>query len=229
MNLKCKIGLHDWKADCEKCSNCEKTRNEQHDWSRNCEKCSKCSASRPNYHQFDNGLCKTCGRGSFTDLRDGNTYKIIRIGNQVLFAENLRYQPQKGNYLAYEGKNENLKKYGYLYDWEMACKSAKNVKGWHLPTEDEWEIFTSFINKNYRDAFKALVTPESSGFDALLGGYSDNERGFLGMNTDSCFWSSTDAEEDNEAINFLISKAANLGYVDQSDRNCGFSVRLFRD
>ena len=44
MNLKCAIGIHDWAADCEKCTKCSKTRNEGHVWA-GC-KCKVCMAKR---------------------------------------------------------------------------------------------------------------------------------------------------------------------------------------
>jgi hypothetical protein len=46
MNLLCKLALHNWKEDCEKCARCGATRETAHDWVKNCEKCSK-AAKRP--------------------------------------------------------------------------------------------------------------------------------------------------------------------------------------
>lgn len=61
MALKCKIGLHSWKG-C-KCTECEKTRNEEHDWSSNCEKCSICGKAIENKHDWskDCNKCSKCG------------------------------------------------------------------------------------------------------------------------------------------------------------------------
>jgi len=60
MSFKCKIGLHSWNG-C-KCSECEKTRDEQHDWSKDCEKCSKCGRIRENQHKSNGNKCYTCGQ-----------------------------------------------------------------------------------------------------------------------------------------------------------------------
>ena len=78
MNLKCSVGFHDWKKDCEKCSVCGKTRNgchkwtgctcsacggirdEDHEWN-GC-KCSKCDKTRSEGHMWDGCKCSQCGK-----------------------------------------------------------------------------------------------------------------------------------------------------------------------
>jgi hypothetical protein len=58
MSFICKIGIHNWSMDCEKCTKCGKTREAGHDWSKDCNECSICGKTQTDHHNFTGWFTK---------------------------------------------------------------------------------------------------------------------------------------------------------------------------
>ncbi len=153
-------------------------------------------------------------KGSFTDSRDGKTYKTVKIGEQTWFAENLNYDASGS--VCYENNSANCEKYGRLYNWETALKVCP--KGWHLPSKSKWELLYRDVgasdvskklkaksgwkeNRNGTDEFGFSALPGGSGHDLP----PDPNMYFSYVGYCGDWWSSSDGSsegKDNDDFDF---------------------------
>ena len=108
---------------------------------------------------------------SVTDI-DGNIYEIIKIGNQVWMAENLKVthyrngdpipnlksgwnwkRTKKGAFCYYDNSDKNGKIFGALYNW-YAVEDSRNIApdGWHIPTDGEWNQLEIHLGMSQAEA-----------------------------------------------------------------------------
>lgn len=226
---KCGIVIenqHNWTRDCKKCSKCGKTREVEHIWTKDCEKCAKCSETRANQHHLVNGICQVCGHGTFTDSKDGRPYKVIKIGNQVIMAENYARAPKEGRFWAYDEDERNVVKNGYLYDFETAKSMAPD--GWHLPTKDEWLALHQFLGGTDKEVYEQIKIGGSSSFEGTFGGWRFTRGTFNSLGASGHFWSSTE-EGGKDAWQYKLSAYTGHAELEKGDKGLGLSVRFFKD
>ena len=123
-----------------------------------------------------------------TDSRDGQIYKIVKIGEKWWMAENLNYFYRAGTAWSYYYKNDSTyrHKYGVHYSWAAAMDSAgvfsedgkgcgfrvncspkypvQGVcpEGWHLPDTTEWQ---ALIKEAGGDSLAKIKLKSTSGWE----------------------------------------------------------------
>jgi uncharacterized protein (TIGR02145 family) len=187
-------------------------------------------------------------RGTFTDPRDGQVYRWVRIGTQVWMAENLRFKPATG-WKCWNDVSGECARRGVFYDWQTAVNVPP--RGWHLPSDAEWKALERELGvpaavidvaglDRVNDAARSLKKPGSwptayagkpievtgeSGFDAVPTGFfalgEFTHEGYAG------WWTATSDGEKAwvRAVAFhadMITRALN-------DKQFFFPIRCVRD
>lgn len=178
------------------------------------------------------------GTGSFTDLRDGQTYSTIVIGNQTWFAENLNYTTS--NSWTYDDDPANGDVYGRLYTWDAALTACPS--GWHLPSDAEWDILKDILGGYYvaggklKEAGTAhwnspnTGATNSSGFTALPGGIRLQDGAFIIHGESGYWWSSTEyIISGNNALIRTLGYGTEWMTTSNDRKTRGFSIRCLKD
>jgi uncharacterized protein (TIGR02145 family) len=138
---------------------------------------------------------------------DGYTYKVVEIGTQCWFAENLRSDhylngdripgalsdatwstTKAGAQASYDNKAANLSEYGLLYNW-YAVNDERRLcpSGWHVPSDDQWEVMEMALGMSEADA-------DSTGFR----GAAQNVGGQM-KEIDTAHWDSPNTGANNSS------------------------------
>ena len=202
--------------------------------------------------------CKTetgdnCEYGELKDDRDGQTYKTVKIGDQVWMAENLNYKVDSS--FCYNDSAEYCEKYGRLYQWVAAvgkseeecgsgnyCRFSGMVrgvcpKGWHLPYEEEWKtlsnkvggkskILKSQTGWNDYNGTSGNGT-DDYGFSAFPAGSREPNGDFIENGIRTYFWNA-EGNPDEGGSMFLIYDVERT-YTANMNKAFALSVRCLQD
>lgn len=196
----------------------------------------------------------------FTDNKinkNEETYKKVKIGNQIWMAENLAINSfrngdpiigpktksewieagEKGQsvYSSLENETRNDSKYGKLYNWyAVNDKRGLAPKGWHIPSTHEFEILLSYI-QNDGNKLKKIgcgkgdgCGTNETGFSLSLAGGRMNEGTYLQTDFYTCLWTSSERNQ-NYAYGLVLVDTIKLIYLTYGDKACGGSIRCIKD
>jgi uncharacterized protein (TIGR02145 family) len=176
-------------------------------------------------------------KSSFTDSRNGKSYKTVKFDNQTWMAENLDYAADGSK--CYNNQDGNCQKYGRLYNWSTAKKACPS--GWHLPSDEEWQTLVDFAggDKVAGNVLKASngwddYEGESGngidafGFSALPGGSGYSSGGFSSGGKGGLWWSATENDASTAWSRYMDYSYANV-YRNDNAEAAFFSVRCVQD
>jgi len=143
---------------------------------------------------------------SLVDARDGQVYKIVRIGTQTWMAQNLNYNAPGSQ--CYDDDPKNCAIFGKLYPWNVAMNGAASdssnpskvqgvcPKGWHIPSLSEWNqlIAQAGGGDNYRvsRALRSTSTDTTAGgWGAPSYGIANDSTGFSALPGGAFGWQNT--------------------------------------
>lgn len=162
--------------------------------------------------------------GSLRDIRDGQTYRTVRIGNQRWMAENLNYAVDSS--WCAGGNASGCAVKGRLYRWSDMLKTIGGApgspcpSGWRVPTPGQWLGITDTFLGVDRAALLLKSTAgwpspgaDSLGFRALPNGIRDGDGGFpVEEEAEFAYWWSA-ADTLSEARDLDISGASRSSYL----------------
>lgn len=194
-----------------------------------------------------------CGVSSVS--YNGHSYGTIEIGNQCFFSENL--QTTKYNdgtdiaevtdatawfglstaaYCKYNNDAANISDYGLLYNWYVVESDKICPSGWHVPSETEWDLFTTTVGGETEagaDAIKVTASDSPSwdgtnttGFSVVPAGQRQGTDGtFKFQGSRAAFWSNTASSGGSYQIRRV---AATLENTDNHAK-FGLGIRCLQD
>lgn len=182
---------------------------------------------------------------TITDSRDSKKYKIVKIGEQDWFAENLSFKTNSS--LVYDNDEDYEEIYGRLYYFEDALKACPD--GWHLPSDEEWKelevelgMKNGIDDKGWRGTTpgqgRLLKKGGSSNFNAALAGFSNLDityvppkQVFRKKEKQAIFWTGSENIEKKKKvwIRLLEDRSSIMRTDFQKKYNYGLSVRCIKN
>jgi len=190
---------------------------------------------------------------------DGNSYKTIKIGNQIWMAENLKSAHYSDGYtiasFSYGNDDANVLVYGRLYTWSATMKGAagsnsnpSNVQGiapvgWHVPSKAEWQQLINYLGgvsaaggKLKEEGIAHWANPNEgatneSKFNALPAGMYAFWNEFQWIGDHCAFATSTDASVPDHPACIVVKLDYNstIATIGQFHPDDAVSVRCIKD
>ena len=172
-------------------------------------------------------------KGKFTDPRNGKTYTTVVVGKQTWMDQNLDFASNGST--CYENKKRNCEDLGRLYEWDAAKTACPS--GWHLPSEDEWDVLESAAGGPDSAGMNLKSSKgwdlngngtDSKGFDAIASGHADKTGIHSLRGSSAAFWTSSSKMGGGAWFRQLGGDDKRLVH-EKGEKSTGLSVRCLKD
>ncbi|HEX2969011.1 MAG TPA: fibrobacter succinogenes major paralogous domain-containing protein [Bacteroidales bacterium] len=192
---------------------------------------------------------------------DGNVYSTVTMGKQVWMGENLmttkfndgsdipfitgdkEWKALKSPGYCWLNNDRSYKEvYGGLYNWYAVKTKKLCPKGWHVPSDAEWNVLAAFLGgeENAGNLLKEegdehwknslTICYNQYGFTALPGGMRLSSGTFPTFANSYCVWWTSDGDTKLKlAWNRGLFFSSNRMYKGNEGMSSGFSVRCLMD
>lgn len=137
----------------------------------------------------------------------------------------------------YGNESSNAEKYGKLYNW-YAVTDERGIapEGWRVPTDEDWKILEKTLGGGEK-AGKSLksksewtnkVGNNSSGFNALPGGYRNYKGDYESKGKYGAFWTSSESIDNMAWYRYLFDENNQLNRLNFNKQD-GMSLRWVKD
>lgn len=159
------------------------------------------------------------------DPRDGQSYRLVTIGDQVWMAENLNYETMDS--YCYDNEPVDCALYGRLYVWEAALDACPS--GWHLPNQGEFQELLDVSGGIENLKAGVWNGTDLYGFSALPAGKYDAIAGgsFTTSQMQTGWWLQSESSVASHAPLYAYNNGR--GNFRKDDYVNGFSVRCLKD
>lgn len=194
----------------------------------------------------------TVSAESFTDLRNGFSYDIVKVDKLYWFAQNLAWD---GAGVSYMNSLIMDRYFGRYYSWNEAVTACPD--GWRLPTNEDWTALASAVSgksltfedtKNWEGVGEKLTVqawflgtqmwefwPKNQhtntvGWNGIPAGYAFREVGtFENYGTYAFFWSATESCETQGYYRYVYDVYGEMPGASAPKDDVSMSVRCVRD
>ena len=183
--------------------------------------------------------CKTksednCEYVKLVDVRDGQAYKTVKIGDQWWMAENLNFRTDSS--FCFDHEERNCTMYGRLYTWAAASSACPS--GWHLPSVTEFENLFTAVGGSSTGGLKLKATSswydggngtDDFGFSAISTGIMDYDMNYHFREGNNAFFWSSSENDPNNALFMSLLYDKDIADLSSHFKSFGVAVRCIKD